>query len=107
MEQVSYYLPVPIILLFVFVSTRKTKNLFRRYVYFLNISSASIFVYGVILVMYFMNFYMGNMEDYPSAHVMYWWFVATDLVVVPIDILFLIIIGKKYYQRTKNRNNDE
>jgi len=107
MAQVLYYLPVPIILLFVFFSTRTARNLFRRYVYFLNISSVSILVYGVFLVMYFKNFYMGEMADYPSAYVMYWWFMATVFVVAPIDVIFLIILGKKYYQRSKNSNNDE
>jgi len=106
MEQVLYYLPVPIILLFVFILTGTTKGVFRRYVYFLNISSASIFVYGVVLVMYFMNYYMGKMEDYPSAYVMYWWFMVTVFVVAPIDIILLIILGKKYFQKSKNRIND-
>jgi len=106
MEKILCYLPVPIILLFVFASTRTNKNLFRRYVYFLNISSALIFVYGIVLVMCFKNYYLGKIEDYPSAYVMYWWFMATVFVVAPIDIIFLTILGKKYLQGSKNKIND-
>ena len=100
---IIYYLPILLITVISIYAFRNGTSKLYSLTKSLNLIVILTIIYSLILGLYFMNFYMGDMREYPSLTISK---MATSVLlygIIPLDI----IIGSYYFwQKVKKSKNE-